>query len=85
MMHDMRDWQCLNAGITPGCYNCLRLPSKLFPLAAFDSQEKFFAWLPSTAKKISLLGGFGQPRKYLSLAAYNSQVNFFPWQQHPPI
>jgi len=54
-------------------------------LATFDSQEKFFAWLPSTAKKISLLGGFGQPRKYLSLAAYNSQVNFFPWQQHPPI
>ena len=21
MMHDMRDLQCLNAGITPGCYN----------------------------------------------------------------
>ena len=21
MMHDMHDLQCLNAGITPGCYN----------------------------------------------------------------
>ena len=26
MMHDMRDLQCLNAGITPGCYTSPRCP-----------------------------------------------------------
>ena len=37
MMHDMRDLQCLNAGITPGCYK----------RRSFEGARSFFSPVPT--------------------------------------
>ena len=40
MMHDMRDLQCLNVGITPGCYNCTMLRRYYARLGLPDDDAK---------------------------------------------
>ena len=39
MMHDMRDLQCLNAGITPGCYNSVSFGFGSIILVLCDSDN----------------------------------------------
>lgn len=58
---------CMEHSVTNNELPCSQKPPRNIGLP-----PKFFwlAAMPSTSRKTSLLGAFGQPRKYLSLTAY---------------
>ena len=40
MMHDMRDLQCLNVGITPGCYKYCELKAEYIALVHDKAKQE---------------------------------------------
>ena len=58
-MHDMYDLQCLNAGITPGCYKCNTRAQGLIGLIGYSYQQVATSFLEAhllRTPRLSVLG-----------------------------